>query len=170
MSENSLRELQALEVGEGERIPTLTEFFDLVRPYNDLEINLDVKVANIENQIMQSIQENKLLHRTMISSFIHPVLTKFRSLNDEIVTALLYEYDLQNPVEVAKDLGCTAINPQLHFADDTLVRTCHQEGLEINPWVINESEDMHRFIELGVDGIITDIPPRLLKILNRGGE
>ncbi|MHA2406559.1 MAG: glycerophosphodiester phosphodiesterase, partial [Candidatus Hermodarchaeia archaeon] len=123
--------------------------------HKDIGINLDVKVVEIEDQIWQMIQEYDFVQRTMISSFIQPVLTTFRSLNKDLTTALLYEYDLQNPVEVAKNLGCTAINPQLHFVDEQLVRTCHHAGLEINPWVINEVEEMRRFIEWGVDGIIT---------------
>ncbi len=167
VTEKSFSELRTLEIGDGEKIPTLTEFLELVAPYEKLRINLDVKVVNVEAKILESIKEFKLLDRTMISSFIQPVLTTFRKLDDEIMTALLYEYDLRNPIDVAKALGCTAINPQLHFVDEQLVNTCHREGLEINPWVINDSEDMHRFINYGVDGIITDYPPRLLEILKQ---
>lgn len=170
VAEKSVKALKALEIGGGKKIPTLTEFFDLVAPHKDIGINLDVKVADIEDQIWQMIQEFDFSHRTIISSFIPPVLTTFRSLDEELPTALLYEYNLQNPVEVAQNLGCTAINPQLHFIDEQLVRACHQAGLEINPWVINEPEEMCRFIDWGVDGIITDCPPRLLQILNRAGE
>ena len=170
VSEKSVEELQALEIGDGEKIPTLTEFFDLVATHRDIRINLDVKVVDIEVQIWKMLQEYDLAHRTIISSFIQPVLTKFRKINDDIDTALLYEYDLQNPVEVAQKLGCTAINPQLHFVDEQLVQASHQGGLEINPWVINEPEEMQRFIEWDVDGIITDCAPQLLQILNRGGK
>lgn len=170
VAEKSAKELQTLEIGDGERIPTLTEFFDLVAPHKDIRIVLDVKVVDIEDQIWRMIQEYDFTHRTMISSFIQPVLTKFRSLNNDLPTALLYEYDLHNPVEVAQNLGCTAINPQLHFVDEQLVQACHQVRLEINPWVINEPEEMRRFTDWGVDGIITDCSLRLLKILNRGGE
>ena len=170
VSEMTVRELQSLEIGNGAKIPTLTEFFDLMAPHKDIGINLDVKVMDIEDQIWQMIQEYDFAQRTMISSFIPPVLTTFRNLTEDLTTALLYGYDLQNPVEVAKNLGCTAINPQLHFVDEELVRTCHQTGLEINPWVINELEEMRRFIDWCVDGIITDCSPQLLQILNRGGE
>jgi glycerophosphoryl diester phosphodiesterase len=169
VAEYSLSELKAMKLGSGNRIPSLVEFFELVKPHKDLDINLDVKVVGLEAQILQRIQEYGLVKRTLISSFIQPVLTEFHNLSDEIATALLYEYDLQNPTEVAKELGCTAINPQLHFVDSDLVHASHRKGLEINSWVINEPKEMQRFIDLGVDGIITDFPPRLLKMLNRGG-
>ncbi|TRO54740.1 hypothetical protein E2P64_08520 [Candidatus Bathyarchaeota archaeon] len=168
VTEYSLSELKKIKVGSRDRIPSLVEFLGLVKPHKNLDINLDVKVMGLEAQIMQLIQEYGLIHRTLISSFIQPVLTAFRRLNDEIATALLYEYDLRNPTAVAKELGCTAINPSLHFVDSSLVLTTHQQGLKINPWVINEQEEMQRFIDLGVDGIITDFPDRLLKMLNRG--
>ena len=168
VAEKSVKALQALEIGDGEKIPTLTEFLDLVALHKDARINLDVKVVDIEDQIWEMIQDYDVAHRTIISSFIQPVLTRFRNINEELATALIYEYDLQNPVEVARKLGCTAINPQLHFVDEQLVQFCHQGELEINPWVINEPEEMRRFIDWGVDGIITDCSPRLLQILNRG--
>ncbi len=169
VAEYSFSELKAMKIHNGDRIPSLVEFLELVKPHKKIEINLDVKAVGLEAQIMQQISEYDLVHRTMISSFIQPVLREFRSLNSELATALLYEYDLRNPTKVAKELGCTAINPQLHFIDSSLVHTSHQAGLEINPWVINEPEEMQRFIDMEVDGIITDFPPRLLNILNRGG-
>ncbi len=167
VAEHTWDELKGLKVSDTERIPTLVEFFELVRSYDELRINLDVKIVDIESQLLHLIQEYDLLHRIMISSFIQPVLKKIRNLNDEIATALLYEYDLQNPVDVAKGLGCSAINPQLHLVDAQFVRIAHRMGLKVNPWVINEPEEMHQFIDFGVDGIITDFPPRLIEILNR---
>ena len=97
VTEKSFSELRTLEIGDGEKIPTLTEFLELVAPHEGLSINLDVKVVNVEAKILESIEEFKLLDRTMISSFIQPVLTTFRKLDDEIATALLYEYNLRNP-------------------------------------------------------------------------
>ena len=37
--------------------------------------------------------------------------------------------------------------------------------MDVHAWTINEVEDMQRMIDLGVDGIITDYPDRLLDVL-----
>ncbi len=165
VAEKTLKELKTLNIGAGEQIPTLTELLDFVQSQSKLQINIDVKVADLEAIILEDVIAHGLLDRTLISSFIPPVLRKFRELNIAIATGLLYEFDLVSAVEVAKKVGCTAINPQLHFVSDELVSKCHREGLQINPWVVNEPQDMKRFIALGVDGIITDVPQRLLQIL-----
>lgn len=169
VAEKTLKELKTLDMGEGEQIPTLKELLNFVQSHPTLEVNLDVKVTDLEEKIMEEVLSRGLLARTQISSFIPPVLKKFRKLNAEISTALLYEYDLKGPVHVAKKMGCMAINPQLNFIDSELVQECHLEGLQINPWVINQEKVLKRFIALGVDGIITDVPQRLLRILNRDG-
>ena len=43
----------------------------------------------------------------------------------------------------------------------------HNRNLEVHGWTINEEDDMQRMISLGVDGIITDYPDRLLTLLDR---
>ena len=43
----------------------------------------------------------------------------------------------------------------------------HNRNLEVHAWTINDEDDMQRMISLGVDGIITDYPDRLLALLDR---
>jgi len=38
--------------------------------------------------------------------------------------------------------------------------------MRVHVWTVNEIESMRRLIDLGVDGIMTDYPQRLVKILN----
>jgi glycerophosphoryl diester phosphodiesterase len=39
--------------------------------------------------------------------------------------------------------------------------------MDVHVWTVNEEEDMQRLLDLGVDGIITDYPDRLLDVLGR---
>jgi glycerophosphoryl diester phosphodiesterase len=39
--------------------------------------------------------------------------------------------------------------------------------MDVHVWTVNEEEDMRRLLDLGVDGIITDYPDRLLDVLGR---
>jgi glycerophosphoryl diester phosphodiesterase len=47
------------------------------------------------------------------------------------------------------------------------VEEAHALGLKVIPWTINESADMERFVDMGVDGIITDRPDRLREVLKK---
>ena len=39
--------------------------------------------------------------------------------------------------------------------------------MEINAWTINSPEDIQRAIDLGIDGIITDVPDKVREALER---
>jgi glycerophosphoryl diester phosphodiesterase len=56
--------------------------------------------------------------------------------------------------------GITVVTP--HF-----VRTSHGRGMKVEPWTIDDPTEMQRLVEMGVDGIITDYPDRLLEVLGR---
>jgi glycerophosphoryl diester phosphodiesterase len=47
------------------------------------------------------------------------------------------------------------------------IERAHAHNIQVHAWTINEADTMRRLIDLGVDGLITDYPDRLLKILQR---
>jgi len=47
------------------------------------------------------------------------------------------------------------------------VRHAHRKNLKVHVWTINETDAMERLINIGVDGIMTDYPDRLLYLLGR---
>src|SRR5690606_19300497 len=46
-----------------------------------------------------------------------------------------------------------------------LVRELHGHGLDVHVWTVNEPDDMHRLLEWGVDGLVTDRPDILADLL-----
>jgi glycerophosphoryl diester phosphodiesterase len=46
----------------------------------------------------------------------------------------------------------------------SFIAAAHSRGLQVQPWTINDEADLRRVLALGVDGINTDFPDRLLKI------
>ncbi|MDQ3041173.1 MAG: glycerophosphodiester phosphodiesterase, partial [Acidobacteriota bacterium] len=55
----------------------------------------------------------------------------------------------------------------LQVVSKEFVETAHRRNLKVHVWTINETAAMQRLIELGVDGIMTDYPDKLLALLNR---
>jgi len=49
----------------------------------------------------------------------------------------------------------------------SLVRSAHKKRLIVQVWTINDPGEMKKMMELGVDGIVTDYPNKLLQTLNR---
>ena len=55
----------------------------------------------------------------------------------------------------------------LPMVSERFVLDAHRHNVDVYVWTINEEADMKRQIEYGVDGIITDYPDRLLRLLGR---
>lgn len=96
----------------------------------------------------------------LITSFDAAALERVRVVDRHVPLGLL-EWNLQDPRAVldrASSLGCAAINPWDGFVDASLVRDAHALGLEVNVWTVNDPDRMRQLAELGVAGIITDVP------------
>ena len=53
--------------------------------------------------------------------------------------------------------------------DRRFVDCAHRSGLQVHAWTIDDPAEMHRLLDLGVDGIMTDRPAELLGVLRERG-
>jgi glycerophosphoryl diester phosphodiesterase len=71
--------------------------------------------------------------------------------------------------KVVKAIGARVWSPNFGDVVAAEVEEAHGLGLKVIPWTINEASDMEKFIDMGVDGIITDRPDRLREVLRKKG-
>lgn len=74
--------------------------------------------------------------------------------------------------EFDADLENLGFTPQFYSCQFTmltqeLVNHVHEKNARVVPWTVNKTDDMLAMLNMHVDGMITDYPNRLLKILNR---
>jgi len=61
----------------------------------------------------------------------------------------------------------TIYSPAFKLVDAELVKEAHAARVAVLPWTVNKEEDMKRMAELGVDGMISDYPDRLVRLFGR---
>jgi glycerophosphoryl diester phosphodiesterase len=61
-------------------------------------------------------------------------------------------------VDRAAARGHRAVNPPDASVDETLVTTAHGAGRAVNVWTVDDPGRMAELVDLGVDGIITNVP------------
>jgi len=109
--------------------------------------------------VLDVVNQSNIKQRTTIQSFDVRALQEVKRQDPSIPVALLiaetggFERDLEK-------LGFTPdiYSPNFHLVNAKLVESCHQNGIKIIPWTVNEEEDMVEMLEMGVDGLITDFP------------
>jgi len=65
--------------------------------------------------------------------------------------------------------GCTIWSPLARNATPATIAEAHALKLQVLPWTVNDPATMARLIDQGVDGLITDYPNRLRKVMAEKG-
>ncbi|KAA0234186.1 MAG: Glycerophosphodiester phosphodiesterase [Acidimicrobiales bacterium] len=96
----------------------------------------------------------------IVSSFNPETIARVRLLDPSIPTGWLV-LEVPRPeqtVQRAVEAGHSALHPLAHVVDQTLVRTCHEAGLALNCWTVDEPARIRELVAIGVDGIVTNTP------------
>ena len=170
VAEATLEEIRALDAGDGATVPTLEEVLDAFGgriPFNlELKRGTRAEYTGMEAAAFEEMAGRALLEETLFSSFYDPVLRRLRELSPEARIALLISRKFpQGAVERAKKLGAAALNPERPVVDRELVESAHGEGLAVYVFTVDEPDEMHRLLDLRVDGLFTNYPKRMREVL-----
>lgn len=160
----TLHELQRLDAGEGEKIPSLRNVLDIVDKRCRLFIELKAEYATAP--VAGIIKDYTTRHgwsyeQLYICAFDHAQLVHTRRLNPHIHTCALIAGIPVSLAAIAEEASAWAINPNVHHINQALVNDAHQRGLKVLTWTANDPRDIARAKALKVDGIISDYPDRL---------
>lgn len=107
------------------------------------------------------LQKKKIERRVIIQSFDYRTLQILHRKYPDIKTAALVEdFDKKNLDQQLADLGFapTIYSPHYSLVNEALVQQCHNKGMKIVPWTVNDRSLIDKLKSMGVDGIITDYP------------
>jgi glycerophosphoryl diester phosphodiesterase len=159
-------------------IPSLTELFELMNS-NDLPIYVELKCENglhrrLAQKVVAEIKNFGFEDRVVIKSFNHDAAREVKRLLPEIKTAALFAprpMRVLNPTNalVLPALHLEAEEISLHYslATERTVQKARAADLKTVIWTANHSAWVRRALKLGIYGIITNNPARLLAKRNQ---
>ncbi|MDD1476027.1 glycerophosphodiester phosphodiesterase [Arthrobacter sp. H16F315] len=173
-------------IGGAEPIPL---FEELATAFPEVRFNLDVKDWTSVDTLVAAIERFGLHERVLIASFsdrrrraVLRQLSRPAAGSAGMVSNALFV--LLGPVLPAAVMaavtrrtlqGVHALQVPASYGAVTVVtpgfvRRAHRHGLQVHVWTINDPAEMHRLLDLGVDGIVTDRADLLKEVLQeRGG-
>lgn len=163
----TLKELKDLEIaydGATERVPTLEEYFELVKDLKDFTTNIELKTGvelyeGIEEETVEMIRAYGLTDRVIISSFNHRSLQAVKRVAPEIPVGALTECQLVDGPNYVKRAGFEFIHPSAYGLTKEIVDAYHAEGIGVNVWTLNAYPyDIQKLVDMGVDGLIQNDP------------
>jgi len=113
--------------------------------------------------VLGAVARSSISARCTVQSFDPEALQIAHRLAPELSLALLVA-DEQPPTDHLAQLGFVpaVYSPHHALVDSGLVSFCQDRGMQLIPWTVNEPAQMRRLVALGVDGIITDYPDRVM--------
>ena len=157
------------ETGEptDEALPTLAEALDLIKGRAGVLIEIKKfkkgRYDGIEERVLKLLEERGMRDDVICQSFDDDVIEKIHSLDPGLRVEKLIFCTL--PFGICFDGGftkfsfdkyswCSSINVYYKFASDKFIRRCHEAGLEVKVWTVNDPKDL----KPTVDAVITNRP------------
>lgn len=159
-----LHYLRSLDAGEGQRIPTLSEVFEAI----DLRagINIELKGPDTARPVAEFIAGRRRAgwkdRLILVSSFNHLELHKLHEIDPSIRTGVLLAGSPVNWDPAGTVPGAYSVHLSFRYINRSTVDHFHSRGLRIFAFTINNPPDIRRMRDLGVDGVFTDYPERVL--------
>ena len=172
----TFEELRKLDAGSWldstyskEKIPSAEELILLAKEQN-ITINFELKngiimYPDLEKKILELIYKYDMQQKVILSSFNHYSMHTCKEISKEIKTGLLYMEGLYEPQLYCKQVNADAIHPNYNAINKEIVKNCKAAGVLVNPFTVNDESVMKHLIAAGVDGIITNYPDKLKKLL-----
>ena len=168
---------------DGARIPRLAELFALVRRSGNDQVrfNIETKISpaapaetlpptEFARALIAAIRAAGMAERTTVQSFDWRTLHAVEREAPEIATVYLTGRRRGgSQPKAVHAAGGRIWSPNYEELDSAALIEARALGLKVVPWTVNEPGFIARFLDLGVDGIITDYPQRVRAELARRG-
>ena len=144
---------------------------------------IDLKSAGRERALIEALRRHGLQERTLLCSLERSQLAGLRELAPEIARSISYPADRRRlserrtiapfvPLALRgfrllarlriyswlERTGAVAVTLHHGIIDADLVRRCHEWGVAVFAWTVDDAHTRQRLVEAGVDGIITNDP------------
>ena len=169
----TLAELRRLDAGSwfgsefaGERIPTIEEILEFAKKH-DAVFYLELKPSGSwggEHALISALRESGEIARTVVISFDPVMLAGVRKIEPTVMTGLLFDGQISDPVAKAIEIGARQVAVRGSLVTPRLLKEARQRDLQVVCWTVNHPGHMRLLVEAGVDGIISDYPDRLLEL------
>lgn len=163
---------------KGTKIPTLDEVLTWAnKTAPRLQLNIETKMDATDKKlnpdpeffaktVITLLKKHNAIDRTILQSFDFTTLHAARKIEPGLRLAALWEFE-KNFCDETKKLGFPYASPSHDLLTPEQIKKCHEAGIQVAPWTLNDEATWAKAVDLGVDSIITDYPRKLKAYLKK---
>lgn len=162
--------------GQGITIPTLEE---IVTTFPDIRLTLELKQGGLEEPLVALLDRFDLWGRVIVGGFDDRWARAVRKASGgKVITssgsretrmfwlASRAGIGLRTP---AAALQVPVRHGNLTIVDRKFIDAAHKAGKQVHVWTVNETDEMRRLLDMGVDGLMSDRPDLLKEVFEERG-
>lgn len=164
-------QIDKLRFAGGHHIPTMAELFER---FPEARFNIDAKAEPVVAPLIELIQKTETHQRICIGSFSDKrIQTVRRALGDIChsvgpMGAARFRFAAWGRLPLSYSAGAVQF-PVTQYGIDMVtpasIAYAHKRGLQVHVWTINDEAQMHKLLDMGVDGLMTDDCALLKQVL-----
>jgi glycerophosphoryl diester phosphodiesterase len=160
-------EAQALDAGEGERIPELSEVLALAA--GRVRVNVDLKEADIVDDALAVVRAAGAESSVTFISFLPEVWQRLDELAPE--TPVIHLVDSAAGLaslamgEAGSARVATGVGVPFDIVNEGMVERMHRHGYGVFAWTVDDEDEMRRLIACDINGIVSNRPAVLAEVI-----
>lgn len=124
------------------------------------------EVSEFVSLVVAQLKAFDIEDRTTLQSFDLATIEEINSRNLDISIAMLIdENESIDDILMKLSFKPKIVSPYYRLLSENSVKKLQNDGFKVIPWTVNSENEMKMMMAFGVDGIITDYPDRLIKLL-----
>ncbi len=164
IEQSTSEEISRIALKNGEPIPTLTDALDVIA--GNIGLNLEIKSEGAGTLTAEHLRDVGYRGTVVISSFLETEVRAVRGISPFIATSVIFDSFTMKDLAAYSAKGHGVISLRKQTVSRELITACHNRGIKIYVWTINDEDEMETFIVWEVDGIYTNKPSVLKGLLN----
>ena len=152
-----------------EATPLLNQTLNVIHNFDHIEVEVKTVKSQAEAEKITLELEQQLKgfeHSAVITSFDPKIHRALKQQQSKFKRGFLIETDVKHKaIDDALELGCCQIGWMNELANAEMIKATQQADLNISVWTVNDIERAKQLRDLGVQGLITDFPKRMLQHL-----
>lgn len=168
----------------------VTRLTDVLDAFPDNTVNVEIKQKgdvgmNALKAVIKIVEEYKAFDRVVLASFHKDIYNELKRIHTEdhpemmfspqdsgvasllITGAMGLDVFYSEPVSVLQiPMSQVVKGINIHLDQKWFVNVAHNHNIAVHYWTIDDVDDMKYLIEIGADGIMTNLPHTLLDVYN----
>jgi len=131
------------------------------------DVMIDIKQLGIVDKLLETLDNSSFHGKVYVTSELHPVIKEIKDLRKDIITIASINILPVDIIDIASKADADMVSIHLSLLNKEIIDNLHDHGFKVLTWTINDEKQAIEYIDMGVDGIVTDRPDKILPLIRR---